>query len=134
MKNSLLNFKINGDSRGSLVALENNKEIPFDVKRVYYIFDTTSGVKRGFHAHKNLEQVLVCVKGSCNIVLDDSVSRTEVCLDSPTKGLFIKSMIWREMYNFSNDCVLMVLASDHYKKNDYISDYKIFKELCLKDD
>lgn len=85
----LLKFKVYGDQRGSLVSLEENKNIPFEVKRVYYIFDTKSDVRRGFHAHTSLEQVLVCVSGSCKILVDDGKSRENILLDSPDKGLLI---------------------------------------------
>ena len=121
-----INFPPLGDSRGSLVALEGNKTIPFDIKRVYYIFDTEPGVARGFHAHKQLQQVAVCVTGKCRMILDDGNAREEAWLNSPTKGLVIKDMVWREMYDFSDDCVLLVLASEHYDEADYIRDYQEF--------
>lgn len=119
-----------GDDRGSLVALEGEKTVPFTIKRVYYIFGTQEGVARGFHAHRNLKQVAVCVTGKCRIVLDDGKTREEAWLDSPTKGLLIGDLIWREMHDFSQDCVLLVLASEHYDENDYIRDYDEFLE-CL---
>ena len=115
-----------GDDRGSLVALEALKTVPFDIKRVYYIFDTKAGVSRGFHAHKNLKQVAVCVTGSCRMVLDNGQERKEVLLDSPTRGLLIEDLVWREMHDFSPDCVLLVLASEHYDETDYIRDYEDF--------
>tara|TARA_B100000749_G_C18332869_1_gene425729 strand:+ start:33 stop:431 length:399 start_codon:yes stop_codon:yes gene_type:complete len=115
-----------GDERGSLVAIEANKHIPFEVKRVYYIFGTQSGVSRGFHAHKNLQQLAVCVAGKCRMLLDDGVNKESVWLDSPTKGLLIGNNVWREMHEFSNDCVLLVLASEYYDESDYIRDYSDF--------
>ena len=115
-----------GDDRGSLVAIEANKHIPFEVKRVYYIFGTQSGVSRGFHAHKNLQQLAVCVAGKCCMLLDDGVNKESVWLDSPTKGLLIGNNVWREMHEFSDDCVLLVLASEHYDESDYIRDYSEF--------
>ncbi|WP_286717300.1 sugar 3,4-ketoisomerase [Thalassolituus sp. UBA2009] len=115
-----------GDERGSLVAIEANKHIPFEVKRVYYIFGTQSGVSRGFHAHKNLHQLAVCVAGKCRMLLDDGVNKESVWLDSPTKGLLIGNNVWREMHEFSNDCVLLVLASEYYDESDYIRDYSDF--------
>ncbi|MCZ2339362.1 MAG: FdtA/QdtA family cupin domain-containing protein [Chitinophagales bacterium] len=99
-----------GDDRGSLVALEAEKTVPFEIKRVYYIFGTQQGVARGFHAHHNLKQVAVCVTGKCRMILDDGVTREEAWLDSPTKGLLIGDLVWREMHDFSEDCVLLVLA------------------------
>ncbi len=123
-----LDFKTNGDDRGSLVALESNKNIPFNIKRVYYIFDTNSGVIRGLHAHKDLSQVMVCLKGSCRVVLDNGSTKEQVVLDTPDKGLLIDSMMWREMHDFSADCVLLVLANEHYDESDYIRDYDNFLE------
>lgn len=121
-------FQSKGDDRGSLVALESAKNIPFEIKRVYYIFDTKSGVVRGLHAHKDLSQVMVCLKGSCRVVLDNGSTKEQVILDSPDKGLLIGSMMWREMHDFSADCVLMVLANEHYDESDYIRDYDEFLE------
>jgi dTDP-4-dehydrorhamnose 3,5-epimerase-like enzyme len=120
-----------GDDRGSLVALETHKTVPFDVKRVYYIFGTKAGVSRGFHAHRALQQVAVCVTGKCRMVLDNGHQREDVWLDSPTKGLLIGDLVWREMHDFSPDCVLLVLASEHYDETDYIRSYDDFKQLAL---
>ena len=121
-----INFPPLGDDRGSLVSLEANKTIPFDVKRVYYIFGTKPEVSRGFHAHRSLQQVVVSVTGKCRMVIDNGTQREEVWLDSPTRGLYIGDLVWREMHDFSPDCVLLVLASEHYDENDYIRDYKTF--------
>ena len=121
-----INFPPLGDDRGSLVALESFKTVPFEIKRVYYIFGTKEGVARGFHAHKSIKQVMVCVTGACNILLDNGLKREEVLLDSPTKGLLIEDLIWREMHSFSPDCVLIILANEYYKENDYIRDYQEF--------
>lgn len=122
----LIDFPPLGDDRGSLVALEANKTIPFDIKRVYYIFGTKPGVARGFHAHKALKQVAVCVSGSCRMLLDDGKQKAEVLLDSPVKGLVIDSFVWHEMHDFTPDCVLLVLASEHYDESDYIRNYDDF--------
>jgi len=127
MKNTkLIDFKILGDNRGSLIALEENKQIPFDIKRVYYIYGTKTDVRRGFHAHKALSQVAICVKGSCKFLLDDGKQKKHIELNSPDVGLYLTGLIWREMYEFSDDCVLMVLADAHYDENDYIRDYDDF--------
>ncbi|SMR74728.1 sugar 3,4-ketoisomerase [Marinobacterium sediminicola] len=115
-----------GDDRGSLVAVEANKTVPFDIKRVYYIFGTKPGVARGFHAHKALKQVAVCVTGSCRMLLDNGREKEELLLDSPTKGLVIEDLVWREMHDFTPDCVLLVLASEHYDEADYIRNYDDF--------
>jgi dTDP-4-dehydrorhamnose 3,5-epimerase-like enzyme len=124
-------FPALGDDRGSLVALETHKTVPFDVKRVYYIFGTKPGVSRGFHAHRALQQVAVCVTGKCRMVLDDGHQREEVWLDSPTKGLLIGDLVWREMHDFSPDCVLLVLASEFYNESDYLRSYEEFKKVVM---
>ncbi len=123
-----IDFPALGDQRGSLVALEAVKSVPFVIKRVYYIFGTKAGVSRGFHAHKKLQQVAICITGSCRMILDDGQQRSEVLLNSPNKGLVIGDLVWREMHDFSKDCVLLVLASEHYDESDYIRDYNDFLE------
>ncbi|ECS6469502.1 WxcM-like domain-containing protein [Salmonella enterica subsp. enterica serovar Cotham] len=122
-------LQTHGDDRGSLVALEEGHNIPFKIKRVYYIFDTKKGVHRGFHAHKNLKQVVIAVRGNCKFRLDNGTDIIDVLLDDPTKGLLIESFIWREMYDFSEDCVLMVLADSYYDEQDYIRNYDVFLNL-----
>ncbi len=121
-----IEFDLLGDERGSLISLEQNKNIPFDIKRVYYIFGTEQGVARGFHAHKELVQVAICIKGSCSFLMDDGNKKETIILDSPTIGLVIDVMQWHEMYDFSEDCVLMVLASNYYDEADYVRDYDEF--------
>ena len=127
-----LSLEIKGDSRGSLIALEQLKEVPFEIKRIYYIFNTKERVERGFHAHKDLKQMAIAVKGSCTFVLDDGKNREEIVLDTPDKALFIEGVIWREMKEFSDDCVLLVLASEYYDESDYIRDYKEFLQQVQK--
>jgi dTDP-4-dehydrorhamnose 3,5-epimerase-like enzyme len=129
----LLDFKTLGDDRGSLIAIEEGYNTPFEIKRVYYIFDTKSGVERGFHAHINLKQLAITVKGSCTFVLDNGTAREEIKLDNPNQGLLIEGLIWREMKNFSPDCVLVVLASEHYDESDYIRDYDEFLKVVQND-
>ena len=123
-----IDFQSLGDERGSLVAVEigMDKAVPFDIKRIYYIYHTAEHVSRGYHAHKKLKQVAVCLSGKCRMVLDDGTNREEVWLDCPTKGLVIEEVVWREMHDFSPDCVLLVLASEHYDEGDYIRDYEDF--------
>ena len=121
-----VNFQPHGDERGQLIALEEFKDIPFRVKRVYYIYDTKQAVRRGYHAHKKLEQILICVSGSCKIMLDNGEERTDVLLDKPYEGLYISNDMWREMYDFSADAVLLVLASELYDESDYIRNYDEF--------
>jgi len=122
-------FEVKGDYRGSLVSVEAETTIPFPIRRIYYIYGTKHDVVRGYHAHRSLKQVLICLSGSCTIVLDDGESRQEVPLSDPAEGLFIGSMIWREMKDFSPGAVLMVIASEHYNEADYIRDYADFKKL-----
>ena len=119
-------FPPHGDDRGQLVALEEFKDIPFKVRRVYYMYDTVPGVVRGKHAHKSLEQILICIHGSCKIRLDDGRETAVVLLDKPNEGLYVSNVMWREMFDFSPDAVLMVLASELYDEADYIRDYDEF--------
>ena len=122
----LIDLKVIGDSRGGLVAFEKNYNTPFDIKRVYYIFNTKEHVSRGFHAHKKLRQLLVCVSGSCKVEVDDGEKRESFYLESPDKGLVVSGLIWREMHEFSEDCVLLVFADEYYNESDYIRDYSDF--------
>lgn len=126
-------FQPHGDDRGQLVALEEFVDIPFTIRRVYYMYDTKEGVVRGHHAHKSLQQILVCIHGSCKIKLDNGYEKKIVPLEKPYEGLYIANNIWREMYDFSEDAVLMVLASDLYKEEDYIRSYDEFLKFIHKD-
>ena len=126
----LINFQTLGDERGALIAIEEGYNTPFDIKRVYYIFDTKKGVERGFHAHIKLKQIAIAVKGSCTFILDNGIKREEINLNNPNQGLFIEGLIWREMKNFSSDCVLIVIASEHYDEKDYIRDYDYFLKVA----
>ena len=119
-------FEPHGDEREQLVAIEECRDIPFDVKRVYYMYDTVPDAIRGKHAHKCLQQILICVHGSCRVLLDDGTEKEIVILDKPNEGIYISNDIWREMFNFSPDAVLMVLASELYDENDYIREYDQF--------
>ncbi|KKI46424.1 dTDP-6-deoxy-3,4-keto-hexulose isomerase [Obesumbacterium proteus] len=129
MNIQLIPLQPHGDERGALVALEEGKNIPFNIKRVYYMFNTVENVRRGYHAHKKLKQVAIAVSGSCRFALDNGIERIEILLDNPAQGLLIDSCMWREMFDFSDDCVLMVLASELYDESDYIRDYSQFLEL-----
>ncbi len=115
-----------GDSRGMLIALEQTRNVPFEIRRVYYLFATGESVRRGQHAHRHLNQLAVAVRGSVTFLLDDGEGPAEVVLDDPTRGLLLGRMIWRELYDFSPDCVLMVLADQLYDPADYITDYDAF--------
>jgi len=130
MKVQLVSLQSHGDERGSLIALEQDRNIPFEVKRVYYMFDTKNGVRRGFHAHKKLKQMAIAVTGSCKFLLDDGNEKIEVILSNPKQGLIVESFLWHEMYDFSEDCVLLVMADSFYDEDDYVRDYDEFLELC----
>lgn len=119
-------FQPHGDERGQLVALEEFKDIPFTIKRVYYMYETMEGVVRGQHAHKSLEQILICIHGSCKIRLDNGIEEKVVPLEKPYEGLYVANNMWREMFDFSSDAVLLVLASELYDETDYIRDYDEF--------
>jgi WxcM-like, C-terminal. len=119
-------FQPHGDERGQLIALEEFKDIPFRIKRVYYMYDTAEGVVRGCHAHKNLQQILVCIHGRCKIKLDNGEESEIIPLEKPYEGLFVSNAMWREMFDFSKDAVLVVLASELYDESDYIRDYDEF--------
>jgi dTDP-4-dehydrorhamnose 3,5-epimerase-like enzyme len=127
----LIEFNSLGDDRGELISLEENKNIPFEIKRVYYLYRTKQNERRGFHAHKELKQVAIALHGSCRFLLDDGHEKREVLLDSPNKGILIESFIWREMFDFTDDCVLMVLADAIYDEADYVRDYEEFLE-CIE--
>ena len=126
MNYKLIDMKIFGDERGKLVSLEGNKNVPFDIKRVYYIFDTLPDQVRGKHAHKDLEQIIVAMDGSCEFILDDGKERRSIWLNRPDVGLYIGNNVWREMQNFSYGCKLLVLASKHYDEKEYIRNYEDF--------
>lgn len=128
MKIIKCSFQQHGDERGQLVALEEMKDIPFKIKRVYYMYDTIQGVRRGKHAHKSLQQILICIHGKCKIYLDDGYEQQDILLDKPYEGIYIENNMWREMYDFSEDAVLLVLASELYDESDYIRDYDEFIE------
>ena len=125
-KRTQIKFKINGDNRGKLISLEQLKNIPFEIKRVYYMYDTKYNASRGKHAHKKLQQILICIHGKCKILLDDGKEKRIVILSKPNEGLYISNNIWREMYDFEDDCVLMCVASELYDESDYIRDYNEF--------
>lgn len=126
MNYRVMHLKVHGDHRGKLIAVEALKDIPFEIKRMYYIFDTGSDEARGFHAHKHLEQLIIAMNGSCRFVLDDGNTREEIVLNRPDIGLYIGKNMWREMYDFTGDCKLVVLASIYYDEKEYIRDYNEF--------
>ena len=128
----LIDIPQRGDARGTLSVAELGGALPFVVRRVYWIHGTKPGVSRGFHAHKQLRQVCVCVTGSVRISLFDGRTEESVILDSSAKGLLIGSGLWREMHDFSPDCVLMVFADAEYDEDDYIRDRAQFGQFVQR--
>lgn len=119
-------FPTHTNDTGSLSFLEAERHIPFEIRRVYYIFDVQGDSRRGFHAHRDLQQVLICIHGSCKILMDNGTEKVDVLLDKSNEGLLIENNIWREMYDFSPGAVLLVLASRYYDEADYIRNYDDF--------
>ncbi len=132
MITELQEFKVLGDHRGQLVALEANRQIPFDVKRVFYIYGTQESVPRGNHSHYKTKQFLVAVNGNCKVTLDNGKEKETFDLNKQNLGLFQDALVWGTMHDFSNDCVLMVLADEYYNASDYITDYNKFLEIVNK--
>ncbi len=133
MQNNTAELNVLGDYRGQLIALEANKDVPFDIKRVFYIYGTLDGVKRGQHSHYKTKQFLIAACGSCKVTLDDGNKKETFILDKPNKGLFQDSLVWGTMHDFSSDCVLLVLADSKYNDSDYIRNYSDFKKLINND-
>lgn len=125
---SVLNFPKIIDARGNLSFVEGGIHIPFAIRRIYYIYDVPGGSSRGAHAHKNLQQVMIPISGSFDVILDDGVSQKKYNLNRSYQGLYISTMIWRELDNFSSGSVCLVLASDLYDPSDYYYDYTKFLE------
>ena len=128
----MLSFKCNMDNYGSLVPVEANGDVPFDIRRIYYIYDVEAGMRRGYHSHRDLEQALICVHGSVKILVKTPFEEENILLDDPTRALYIGPMVWREMYDFSPDAVLLVLASKHYNVEDYIRDYAQYERDAMQ--
>lgn len=118
--------KIKGERRGNITVVENDGSLPFDVKRVYYLYDVPGGASRGSHAHKELSQLIVAASGSFQVTLNDGRQKRTYFLNRPYQGLLVRPGIWRDLEDFSSGAVCMVLASDVYKKEDYIRDYQEF--------
>jgi len=132
MKYYLIDFKSYGDSRGLLTVFQKGTNLPFDLKRIFYSCRIPTDTRRGCHANRNSEFILISVAGSCTVLVDDGKTRQEFNLDSPTKGLYCGKMTWKEMYHFSPDNVLLVLASTEYDPDEYIKDYEQFKKEVVK--
>ena len=114
------------DPRGNLTFIEGNRHVPFDIRRVYYLYDVPGGAERGGHAHKDLHQLIIAMSGSFDVVLDDGKNKQRIHLNRSYNGLYVCPMIWRELDNFSSGSVCMVLASNHYDESDYYRDYNEF--------
>lgn len=119
----ICHFKDLGDERGKLVVVEGERDIPFDIKRVFYIYGSDSTVVRGQHANINSEFVLINVAGKSKVMITDGTQKEIVCLDKPMVGVYLPKMVWKEMYDFSEDSVLLVLANTHYDSSEYIRDF-----------
>ena len=129
MKPFLLYFPQRGDERGWLVVAEGNKDVPFDIKRIFYIYGTEPDAVRGKHANRNSEFVLVNVSGSCKVLTRDGKGDDTVFeLNKPNMGLYIPKMVWKDMYDFSNDSILLCISSEPYDPNEYIRSYEAFAE------
>jgi hypothetical protein len=122
----LINLPKITDTRGNLTFVEGGNQIPFDIQRVYYLYDVPGGAERGGHAHKDLHQVIIAMSGSFDVLLDDGTNKKRVHMNRSYTGLYVCPMIWRELDNFSSGSVLMVLASNKYDESDYYRDYADF--------
>lgn len=118
--------KHHSDRKGNLSVVESGSTFPFDVKRVYYLYDVPGGESRGAHAHKELEQLIVAASGSFTVTLDDGTCRRSFFLNHPYQGLYVKPGLWRDLIDFSSGAVAMVLASDIFREDDYIRNYEEF--------
>ena len=125
-----LAFPIINDKRGNISFVENSKHIPYDIKRVYYLYDVPTNSQRGGHAHRTTQQTIIAVSGSFDVHLDNGIDKKTVHLNRPYEGLLLPNMIWREIDNFSSGSTCLVLASEFYDKNDYIRDYSKFIEMA----
>jgi len=122
----LIDFPKISDPRGNLTFIEGEQHVPFEVKRIFYLYDVPTGESRGAHAHKSLEQVLVCLAGSFDVTLDDGLKQKRVHLNRPWHGLYIPPMIWGAEVNFDPGSVCLVLASTHFAEADYYRDYSVY--------
>lgn len=115
-----------GDKRGNITVVENNTQVPFEIERVYYLYDIPSGEERGGHAHKKLQQLIVAATGSFDVIVDDGTHKKTFSLNRPNKGLYFPAGLWREINNFSSAAICLVLASTQFDEKDYIRDYDEF--------
>jgi len=127
----IIDIPVVHDKRGNLSVIESGQNIPFSIKRVYYLYDVPGGTKRGGHAHRKLEQLIIATSGSFDVILHNGKKKESYTLNRSNMGLYIPKMIWREIENFSSGAVCLVLASEHYDESDYIRNFKEFKNACL---
>lgn len=125
-KYRIIEFPLINDFRGNLVFMENNKDIPFDIQRIFYVFDVPPDVRRGGHAHKTVQEVIIPLAGSIDISVDDGITKKIFHLNKPSQGLYVSSMIWRELYNYSPGSILLALASTPFDPSDYYKNYQEF--------
>jgi len=130
-KSQIIDIPVVHDKRGNLSVIESGKNIPFEIKRVYYLYDVPGGTKRGGHAHRKLEQLIIATSGSFDVILHNGKTKECYTLNRSNMGLYIPKMTWREIENFSSGAVCLVLASEHYDESDYIRNFKEFKNACL---
>lgn len=130
MNINMMDFPKYTDKYGNLIPIEENETVPFEIKRVYYIYGVEPNVRRGFHSHVELEQVLICVSGEVKILVKTPDEEEIITLNNPEEGLYIGPMVWREMFDFSEDAVLLILASEHYNVEDYIRDYRNYEKIA----
>ena len=129
MNYKVYTLKNYGDERGSLIPIEENNNVDFDVKRVFYIYGTTDGTRRGVHANKDSEFLMVVISGSCKVLVDDGYKKEVVELNHPNQALYLDKMVWKEMYDFSYNSVLLVISNKKYNENEYIRNYDEFLKI-----
>ena len=129
MKYKTYTLKDFGDERGSLIPIEEGNNVDFEIKRAFYIYGTTDGTIRGIHANKFSEFLMIVISGSCKVLVDDGHKKEIVELNHPNQALYLDKMVWKEMYDFSKDAVLLVLSNEKYNENEYIRDYDEFIRL-----
>ncbi|EAK0455006.1 WxcM-like domain-containing protein [Campylobacter upsaliensis] len=125
----MIDLQMYNDKGSMLIALQKNANCPFEIKRAFYIFGVPKDVIRGEHANKNSQFLFVTLQGACKICVDNGVKKEEFLLDSPQKALYLDKMLWKEMYHFSENCILLVLSDCYYDKDEYIYDYEAFKQI-----
>ncbi|WP_395373952.1 sugar 3,4-ketoisomerase [Marinicella sp. W31] len=130
----IIDLPVVSNPKGNLTFIEGSRHIPFDIQRVYYLYDVPGGAERGGHAHKELQQLIIALSGSFDITLDDGKEKTVIHMNRSYYGLYVCPMVWREINNFSSGSVLMVLASEKYDPDDYYHDYAEFVEIAQQKD